>query len=138
VAPSMANAAPDVQSCVVLPVVEAEREFIPFRVHWAATGEVERGNRIVADASHVWVYADGATQSASTIEVGNWVRSSPSTPFRLGSALPFHSCRGCCAAVEGESVPGTVLCVSSGIGGGIGIARGPRRHRRRQAASLDT
>jgi len=39
----MANAAPDVQSCVVLPVVEAEREFIPFRVHWAATGEVERG-----------------------------------------------------------------------------------------------
>jgi hypothetical protein len=28
-----------------------------------------------------------------------------SVPF--GSALPSHSCRGCCAAVEGESVPGS-------------------------------
>jgi hypothetical protein len=73
----MANAAPDVQSCVVLPVVEAEREFSPFCVHWAATGEVERGNRIVADASHVWVYADGATQSASTIGGRERVKGGP-------------------------------------------------------------
>src|SRR5215467_2662732 len=36
-----------------------------------------------------------------------WVRSSPSTAFRTGSALPSHSCRGCCAAVEGKSVPAT-------------------------------
>jgi|SRR6516162_2513012 len=40
---------------------------------------------------------------------GTGLRSSPSTPFHLGSALPTHSCHGCCAAVEGESVPTTAL-----------------------------
>src|SRR5215471_21181668 len=68
-------------------------------------------------------------------------QSSPSTPFRLGSALPSHSCRGCCAAVEDESVPLTAVSKCSNVrlrncGYSITSSAGEQRWRNSQAERL--
>src|SRR5215475_5318495 len=49
--------------------------------------------------------AIAASQSAETCEVGCGVIFPGGGRLIATAALPLHCCRGCCAVVEGESVP---------------------------------
>src|SRR5215467_3931632 len=68
---------------------------------------VPRSPRKLASETSTFSRVFNAVHYVKTVNfsLGSWlcVRSSPSTASRLGSALPSHSCRSCCAAVEGES-----------------------------------
>src|SRR5262249_32814643 len=82
----------------------------------ALTVACARGKRWIDYQFLRAMLCDAAPHSGTQRLRAIWVTCRLSTAFSLASALPSHSCRDCCAAVEGASVPEAGVASSAALG----------------------